>query len=49
MMIAFAAGFVWMPGASSQEPTALIEGAKKFIPFSLFSDPKYTPLEIRRY
>jgi len=35
-----------MPGSSSQEPTALIEGAKKFIPFSLFSDPKYTPLEI---
>ncbi len=46
LLIFFAAGFIWMPGASSQEPTALIESAKKFIPFSLFSDPKYTPLEI---
>ena len=46
LLIFFAAGFIWMPGASSQEPTALIEGAKQFIPFSLFSDPKYTPLEI---
>ena len=42
MMFLFAAGFVWQPGTAS----SVVEEAKKFVPFSLFSDPKYTPLEI---
>jgi len=44
MMFLFAAGFMWLPG--SQAASGVVEGAKQFVPFSLFSDPKYTPLEI---
>ena len=43
MLFVFAAGFVWLP--SIQEGSAA-EGLHKFVPFGLFSDPKYTPLEI---
>lgn len=43
MLFVFAAGFVWLP--SIQEGGAA-EGLHKFVPFGLFSDPKYTPLEI---
>jgi len=46
MMVMFAAGFLWMPGTAQTEVSVVVEGAKKFVPFSLFSDPKYTPLEI---
>ncbi len=46
MMIFFAAGFIWMPGSSQSSTTQVVEEAKKFVPFSLFSDPKYTQLEI---
>lgn len=45
MLVMFAAGFIWMPG-TSQSSAQAIEEVKKFVPFSLFSDPKYTPLEI---
>jgi len=44
MMFLFAAGFLWLPG--SQAASGVVEGARHFVPFSLFSDPKYTPLEI---
>jgi K(+)-stimulated pyrophosphate-energized sodium pump len=44
MMFLFAAGFLWLPG--SQTASGVVEGAKQFVPFSLFSDPKYSPLEI---
>ncbi len=43
MMFLFAAGFLWLP---SQGATDVAESAHQFVPFSLFSDPKYTPLEI---
>jgi len=46
MMFLFAAGFIWLPGSAQTSSTQIVEVAKKFIPFSLFSDPKYTPLEI---
>lgn len=46
MMFLFAAGFVWQSGTSTQESTVVTETAHEFVPFSLFSDPKYTPLEI---
>jgi K(+)-stimulated pyrophosphate-energized sodium pump len=42
MMMLFAAGYIWLPGQATSE--AFME--KAFKPFSLFSDPKYTPLEI---
>lgn len=45
MMIAFAAGFVWLPG-SSDASSQVVEEAKKFVPFSLFTDPKYSPIEV---
>ena len=45
MMIMFGAGFIWMPGAA-QTSSGFVEETKKFVPFSLFSDPKYTALEI---
>jgi K(+)-stimulated pyrophosphate-energized sodium pump len=45
MMFLFAFGFMWQPGAS-QTTSTVVEEAKKFVPFSLFSDPKYSPLEI---
>ena len=35
-----------MPGSSQSSTTQVVEEAKKFVPFSLFSDPKYTQLEI---
>jgi K(+)-stimulated pyrophosphate-energized sodium pump len=40
MMLLFAAGYVWLPGQVGEA------AEKSFKPFSLFSDPKYTPLEI---
>ncbi|MCX6173421.1 MAG: sodium-translocating pyrophosphatase [Ignavibacteriales bacterium] len=45
MMIAFAVGFVWLPG-SSDASSQVVEEAKKFVPFSLFTDPKYSPIEV---
>ncbi|RJP64341.1 MAG: sodium-translocating pyrophosphatase [Ignavibacteriales bacterium] len=40
MLLFFAAGYIWMPtGEAAGE-------ASHFSPFSLFSDPKYTPMEI---
>ena len=39
MMVMFAAGFLWMPGTAQTEVSVVVEGAKKFVPFSLFSDP----------
>ena len=45
MMVAFAAGFVWLPG-SSDASSQVVEEAKKFVPFSLFTDPKYSPIEV---
>ena len=44
MLFVFAAGFVWLPGVGQEAGAG--EGLHKFVPFSLFSDPKYTPLEI---
>ncbi|MHB8930934.1 MAG: sodium-translocating pyrophosphatase [Melioribacteraceae bacterium] len=35
-----------MPGSSQSSSSQVVEGVKNFVPFSLFSDPKYTPLEI---
>ena len=43
MMMLFAAGYIWLPTQASGE--AFVE-EKSFKPFSLFSDPKYTSLEI---
>ncbi|MDF1613052.1 sodium-translocating pyrophosphatase [Melioribacteraceae bacterium 09-Me] len=40
MMFVFAAGFIWMPSSKTEEPV------KQFVPFGLFSDPKYSLLEI---
>jgi len=45
MMVAFAAGFVWLPG-SSDASSQVVEEVKKFVPFSLFTDPKYSPIEV---
>ncbi|KAF0140879.1 MAG: inorganic pyrophosphatase [Stygiobacter sp.] len=42
MMFLFAAGFMWLPSQGGEA----VEGGHSFVPFSLFSDPKYTPLEI---
>jgi len=40
MLLFFAAGYIWMPtGEAAGE-------ASHFSPFALFSDPKYTPMEI---
>lgn len=48
MMLFFAAGFFWRPSTirsqELQSATPTIE--KEFVPFSLFSDPKYKPIEI---
>lgn len=46
LLIFFAAGFIWMPGSSQSSSSQVVEEVKNFVPFSLFSDPKYTPLEI---
>ena len=45
MMFVFAAGFIWSPG-TTQTTSQVVEEAKHFVPFSLFSDPKYLPIEI---
>lgn len=48
MMILFAAVYIWQIGYG-QDTTATatpLAVAKHFVPFSLFSDPKYTPMEI---
>ena len=49
MMVLFAALYVWQIGYS-QDTTATATGAvveaRHFVPFSLFSDPKYSPMEI---
>src|SRR3989339_551590 len=42
MIFLFAAGFLWLPSQGGEA----VEGGHSFVPFSLFSDPKYTPLEI---
>lgn len=42
----FAAGFIWMPSSMQSSSSQVVEKVKSFVPFSLFSDPKYTPLEI---
>jgi len=47
MLVFFAGGFFWNPFAeSSQESLATEESASRLVPFGLFSDPKYTPLEV---
>lgn len=45
MTVLFAAAYVWR-SVSAQTAAAVTEEAKKFVPFSLFSDPKYSSLEI---
>jgi K(+)-stimulated pyrophosphate-energized sodium pump len=42
MMFLFAAGYTWLPNQASSEG----HSEKGFTPFALFSDPKYTSLEI---
>ncbi|MEI7811829.1 MAG: sodium-translocating pyrophosphatase [Ignavibacteria bacterium] len=48
LMFLFALGYVWKPGFTQTASTASVEAseAKHFVPFSLFSDPKYSQLEI---
>ncbi|HEY6950994.1 MAG TPA: sodium/proton-translocating pyrophosphatase, partial [Bacteroidota bacterium] len=48
MMVLFAAAYFWQPSLSrnqeTQTGTETVE--RQFVPFSLFSDPKYKPIEI---
>ncbi|MDP4176026.1 MAG: sodium-translocating pyrophosphatase [Bacteroidota bacterium] len=50
LMILFALGYVWRPGFTQTQSTASGISAtaetKSFVPFALFSDPKYTQLEL---
>jgi len=48
MLLIFAAGFLWLPdlGISQSQIDETIHQVKGFTPFSLFTDPKYTPIEI---
>ena len=48
MMVFFAAAFFWQPNLSrGQEITTQTQTVEKqFVPFSLFTDPKYKPIEI---
>ena len=48
MMVLFAAAYVWQVGYSqdSTKTTAGVVESKHFVPFSLFSDPKYSPMEV---
>ncbi len=46
MMMIFAAGFIWMPATSQVKENSVLAESKKFIPFSLFTDPKYSLMEI---
>jgi K(+)-stimulated pyrophosphate-energized sodium pump len=46
MMLFFAAAYIWGEGADSVASSLRIEQSEHFIPFSLFSDPKYSRLEI---
>jgi K(+)-stimulated pyrophosphate-energized sodium pump len=49
MMVLFAAVYVWQIGYSqdtTKAATGVVVEVKHFAPFSLFSDPKYSPMEI---
>lgn len=45
MMVIFAAAYVWR-SVSAQTSASAPDEVKRFIPFSLFTDPKYSPMEI---
>jgi K(+)-stimulated pyrophosphate-energized sodium pump len=45
MTVIFAAAYVWR-SVSAQTAAAVTEEVKRFTPFSLFSDPKYSSLEV---
>jgi K(+)-stimulated pyrophosphate-energized sodium pump len=45
MTVIFAAAYVWR-SVSAQTAAAVTEEVKRFVPFSLFSDPKYSSLEV---
>lgn len=45
MSVIFAAAYVWR-SVGAQATAVATEEAKRFVPFSLFSDPKYSSLEV---
>jgi K(+)-stimulated pyrophosphate-energized sodium pump len=48
LLVLFAGAYVWQTSYSQDAVTgkAIVTESKQFIPFSLFSDPKYSPMEI---
>jgi K(+)-stimulated pyrophosphate-energized sodium pump len=48
MMVLFAAAYVWQSGFGQQATTMIPPRVESghFVPFSLFNDPKYTPMEV---
>src|SRR5512135_205084 len=48
MMVLFAAVYVWQIGygQDTTKTATTVSEPQHFVPFSLFSDPKYTPMEI---
>ncbi|MGE5403061.1 MAG: sodium-translocating pyrophosphatase [Ignavibacteriales bacterium] len=47
LLLLFVVGLFWRPGISQSQTTATVSSeVKSFVPFALFSDPKYSTLEI---
>jgi K(+)-stimulated pyrophosphate-energized sodium pump len=46
MALLFAAGYFWQPTFGQAEPVTTQERVEHFVPFSMFSDPSYTSMEI---